>query len=91
MDDRRRLFERVYSREGAEEEPREYRDPLTGATVRMTPSQWALAEYDRLHPQASADDEKAQEHRDSLGRADPNMPTGSDDGGGGFIARTLDP
>ncbi|GAB3801429.1 hypothetical protein GCM10028798_17370 [Humibacter antri] len=55
MDDRRRLLERVYSREGAAEEPREYRDPQDGSTVRMTPSQWALAEYDRLHPQASDD------------------------------------
>ncbi|MGN6197421.1 hypothetical protein [Humibacter sp.] len=84
MDDRRRLFERVYSREGAEEEPREYRDPQTGATVRMTPSQWALAEYDRLHPQAPADDEKAPEHRGARGRADPDAPSAGDDGGGGF-------
>lgn len=49
MDDRRQLVEHLYSREGAAEEPREYRDPATGATVRMTPSQWALAEYDRRH------------------------------------------
>ena len=50
MDDRRRLLARVYSREGAAEEPQEYRDPRTGALVRMTPSEWALAEFDRLHP-----------------------------------------
>ncbi|MGA0566922.1 hypothetical protein ACO2Q7_06300 [Rathayibacter sp. KR2-224] len=49
MDDRRRLLERLYSREGAAEQPRDYVDPLTGDTVRMTPSAWALAEYDRLH------------------------------------------
>jgi hypothetical protein len=50
MDDRQRLLARVYSREGAAEEPQEYRDPRTGTPVRMTPSEWALAEFDRLHP-----------------------------------------
>jgi hypothetical protein len=50
MDDRQRLLARVYSREGAAEEPQEYRDPSTGTPVRMTPSEWALAEFDRLHP-----------------------------------------
>lgn len=49
MDDRRRLLERLYSREGAAEQRREYRDPGTGATVWATPSEWALAEYDRAH------------------------------------------
>jgi hypothetical protein len=53
MDDRRRLLERVYSREGAAEEPQDHRDPLTGAVVRMTPSEWALAEYDRTHAVSS--------------------------------------
>lgn len=65
MDDRRRLLERVYSREGAAEEPREYRDPRSGDTVRMTPSQWALAEYDRAHPQPSADAPTAPHDRAS--------------------------
>lgn len=50
MDERRRLLERAYSRAGALEERREYIDPETGDPVRMTPSQWALAEYDRRHP-----------------------------------------
>ncbi|QDZ14776.1 hypothetical protein [Humibacter ginsenosidimutans] len=49
MDERRRLLERLFSREGAEEEPRDYVDPDTGAALRMTPSQWALAQYDRAH------------------------------------------
>ncbi|HWD62819.1 MAG TPA: hypothetical protein VG369_09995 [Humibacter sp.] len=53
MDERRPLLERVYSREGAAEQPRDYVDLKTGSTVRMTPSQWALAEFDREH--ASAD------------------------------------
>lgn len=54
MDERRRLLERVYSREGAAEQPRDYVDPATGSTVRMTPSQWALAEFDREHASADA-------------------------------------
>jgi hypothetical protein len=54
MDDRQRLLARVYSREGAAEEPQEYRDPSTGTPVRMTPSEWALAEFDRLHPAESS-------------------------------------
>ncbi|GAB3614269.1 hypothetical protein [Humibacter ginsengisoli] len=49
MDERRRLLERVFSREGAAEATEEHRDPATGETVRMTPSQWTLAEYDRVH------------------------------------------
>ena len=49
MDDRRRLLERVYSRAGAAEEPEDHVDPVSGRTVRMTPSQWALDEYDRAH------------------------------------------
>jgi len=52
MDERRRLLERVFSREGAAEATEEHRDPVTGETVRMTPSQWALAEYDRVHAHA---------------------------------------
>lgn len=64
MDDRRRLLERVYSREGAAEEQQDYRDPLTGATVRMTPSQWALAEYDRQHPLVDGTDRAADSPAD---------------------------
>lgn len=56
MDERRRLLERVFSREGAAEALEDRRDPATGETVRMTPSQWALAEYDRLHGAVIAGD-----------------------------------
>jgi hypothetical protein len=54
MDERRRLLHRAFSREGAAEALEDHRDPTTGETVNMTPSQWALAEYDRLHPPAGA-------------------------------------
>jgi len=67
MDDRRRLLARVYSREGAAEQPQEYRDPRTGAVVRMTPSEWALAEFDRLHPAeapAASNGDAAEANRD---------------------------
>ena len=49
MDERRRLLGRAFSREGANEAVEEHLDPVTGEIVRLTPSQWALAEYDRLH------------------------------------------
>ena len=55
MDERQRLLERVFSRKGASEHPEDHRDPVTGETVSMTPSEWALAEYDRLHPHGGED------------------------------------
>lgn len=45
---RRELVERAYSRAGQNEVPGEYIDPGTGKTVRMRPSEWALAQHDRL-------------------------------------------
>ncbi|MHA7985701.1 hypothetical protein ACX9R5_07820 [Rathayibacter sp. CAU 1779] len=82
MDDRRRLLERIYSREGAEETPREYLDPSTGRLVRMTPSEWALAEYDRTHaPEAGT--RRAAQGEDG-GRA------GRDDAGGGTLSDASD-
>ncbi|MGN6125535.1 MAG: hypothetical protein ACTHON_03140 [Humibacter sp.] len=80
MDDRRRrLLERAYSREGASEDVREYRDPVTGETVRMTPSEWALAEYDREHAPTSTDDGPAGAPRPD--RNDGGMPAPGDDEG----------
>lgn len=49
MDERQRLLEYTFSREAAAESAEDHRDPVTGDVVRMTPSQWALAEYDRRH------------------------------------------
>jgi hypothetical protein len=60
MDERRRLLERVFSREGAGEPVEEFTDPTTGDVVRMTRSQWLLAEFDRRHGAVAAvDDEQA--------------------------------
>jgi hypothetical protein len=60
MDERRRLLERVFSREGADEPVEEFTDPTTGHVERMTRSQWLLAEFDRRHGAlAAADDEQA--------------------------------
>lgn len=63
MDERQHLLERVFSREGALEPVEEFTEPGTGRVVRMTRSQWALAEYDRSHgsPGADADPETASE------------------------------
>ncbi|NNC11670.1 hypothetical protein HII28_07250 [Planctomonas sp. JC2975] len=79
MDERRRLFERIYSREGAEETPREYRDPSTGRPVRMTPSEWALAEYDRGNGHRRAAKGEARvgaEHDDAGGPPPSDQPQG---------------
>jgi hypothetical protein len=75
MDERQRLLERVYSREGAAERPREYRHPVTGEVVSMTPSQWDLAQYDARHATAAgrvteAEDDSATLHDDSETAAD---------------------
>lgn len=61
MADRQRLLERVFSREGAAEAPEDHNDPITGEIVRMTPSQWALAEYDRRHGPVRGDTLDARE------------------------------
>ncbi|WP_243061920.1 hypothetical protein [Humibacter sp. RRB41] len=63
MDERRRLLERAYSREGASEPAEQHVDPATGETVRMTPSQWALAEYDRRHGAHNDEGTEAGESR----------------------------
>jgi hypothetical protein len=55
MDERQRLLERAFSREGALEPVEEFIDPGTAQVVRMTRSQWALAEYDRSHGSLGAD------------------------------------
>ncbi|WP_460570642.1 hypothetical protein [Humibacter soli] len=82
MDDRRRrLLERAYSREGATEAQRDYRDPVTGETLRMTPSEWALSEYDRMNAPATND---RREGAPGADRDDGGMPASSDDGGGGW-------
>lgn len=49
MDERQRLLEHTFSREAAAESAEDHQDPVTGDVVRMTPSQWALAEFDRRH------------------------------------------
>jgi len=56
MDERRRLLERVFSHEGASEAVEDHLDPATGRTVRMTPSEWELAQYDRRHGRPGADE-----------------------------------
>lgn len=78
MDERRRLLERVFSREGAAEHPEDHRDPVTGETVRMTPSEWALAEYDRLHPHGGED--AADERAPNAGQTDASGREASGDG-----------
>ncbi|GAB3609011.1 hypothetical protein GCM10027414_11360 [Humibacter ginsengiterrae] len=94
MDERRRLLERVFSREGAAEATEEHRDPATGETVRMTPSQWALAEYDRVHAREiqggvdtrSADAEQVDaSRRNAQGEIDARESSG-DVGAGGARA-----
>lgn len=73
MDERQRLIEHLYSREGAEEELREYRHPATGESVWMTPGQWALAEYDREHSDAAGNGVAAPEdaaHDAGIGTGD---------------------
>lgn len=47
---RERLLAKLYSREGAAEPARDYRDPLTGKVLHITPGEWELLQYDRAHP-----------------------------------------
>ncbi|GAB3385919.1 hypothetical protein GCM10027568_03590 [Humibacter soli] len=61
MDERRRLLERVFSQEGASEAVEDHLDPATGQTVRMTQSEWELAQYDRRHGRLGADESAAGE------------------------------
>lgn len=56
MDERRRLLERVFSQEGASEAVEDHLDPVTGRTVRMTQSEWDLAQYDRRHGRLPGDE-----------------------------------
>jgi hypothetical protein len=58
MDERRHLLERVFSREGADEPVEEFTHPITGDSVRMTRSQWLLAEFDRSHGTVATIDEQ---------------------------------
>jgi hypothetical protein len=53
---RERLLAKLYSREGAAEPARDYRDPLTGKVLHMTPTEWELLQYDREHPVQDAQD-----------------------------------
>ncbi|MGN6204356.1 hypothetical protein [Humibacter sp.] len=100
MDERRRLLERVFSREGAAEHPEEHRDPVTGETVRMTPSQWALAKYDWLHANTredAADSEPTDADRRGAdgdvaapdASADIRSPEEEQDSGRGHVRRAL--
>jgi hypothetical protein len=51
---RERLVAKLYSREGAAEPARDYRDPLTNKVLHITPTEWELLQYDRAHPVLSA-------------------------------------
>ncbi|MHA7986660.1 hypothetical protein ACX9R5_12725 [Rathayibacter sp. CAU 1779] len=71
MDERRLLLERVYSRAGASEKPEPRLDPVTGETVRMTSSEWALTEYDRAHADDTGDPaEVARRNDNAVQRSD---------------------
>lgn len=102
MDERRRLLERAFSREGADETPEERVDPLSGETVSMTPSQWALADYDRRTraaggasegaglraPHGGADERDATDADDADATADVPADAGRGDGVGQRSSRT---
>lgn len=76
MDERRRLLERTFSREAAAESTEDHQDPITGELVRMTPSQWALAEYDRTRDPLGGEvpGSTAQQAKHAVAEQDAEMP-----------------